>query len=553
MSKTTKNLELFEYDTQTDGKKKFNITKALNNNFDKIDTAIGDLQKKTAGAGLPPSICENLKITKSGTTVTLQWKDPNDTILDKQYLCTWAGTKIVKKLGEYPKNENDGILVLDNTVHNQYAEVGYIDTLDNADDEYKYAAFPYSTNDVFCRNSTNRFGGEIVYEFLINDNEINPDEKIIYCGRNEDFKPVKMNTTTKKFDWGSWKNSFIVNAFRMCMLKSNGDVDYYLNPHNAKQKLDGSPSDATNKDYDGNVMVEVDQIWISESYKNGMLYIKLANKKVDETYDCLSHINKNNQLVEHYYYAKYNGYVYNNKYRSLSGFAPTTNLSGVIQRQYCQANGSGWECREVSFLRLMIYVHLLLGKSTNVQTTFGTGRYTGGSQQSYAQLTSGDNDTKGEFYCGGDNQCVTTFFIDNFWGNVWELTLGLIQNAGKLLYKLTPNTYDGTTATDYNTDGTGYKDSGVNVGTGTITMQFISAMKLVSGIGLVPCAFTGASSSTGWCDAFWTTNVIGYARTSGCSSSGGALAHGLFALTVHHVATSSVWHYGASLSYKKTS
>ena len=43
MSKTTENLELFEYDTQTDGKQKFNITKALNNNFDKIDTATGKL------------------------------------------------------------------------------------------------------------------------------------------------------------------------------------------------------------------------------------------------------------------------------------------------------------------------------------------------------------------------------------------------------------------------------------------------------------------------------------------------------------------------------
>lgn len=45
MSKTTENLELFEYDTQTDGKQKFNITKALNNNFDKIDTATGKLSE----------------------------------------------------------------------------------------------------------------------------------------------------------------------------------------------------------------------------------------------------------------------------------------------------------------------------------------------------------------------------------------------------------------------------------------------------------------------------------------------------------------------------
>ena len=66
MSKTTENLELFEYDTQTDGKQKFNITKALNNNFDIIDTAIGVLQKKTVGAGLPPSILLKTKMFLKG-------------------------------------------------------------------------------------------------------------------------------------------------------------------------------------------------------------------------------------------------------------------------------------------------------------------------------------------------------------------------------------------------------------------------------------------------------------------------------------------------------
>lgn len=43
MSKITENLALFVYDTQTDGKEKFNIDKALNENFEKIDSSIGDL------------------------------------------------------------------------------------------------------------------------------------------------------------------------------------------------------------------------------------------------------------------------------------------------------------------------------------------------------------------------------------------------------------------------------------------------------------------------------------------------------------------------------
>ena len=68
----------------------------------------------SGGSGLPPSVCKNIMISKSGVNVSLKWQDPQNTILDKQYICTWGGTKNVKKLGSYPKNEKDGTLVLDN-------------------------------------------------------------------------------------------------------------------------------------------------------------------------------------------------------------------------------------------------------------------------------------------------------------------------------------------------------------------------------------------------------------------------------------------------------
>lgn len=40
MSKTTENLGLFKYDPKDDKDEKFNITKALNENWDKIDQAL---------------------------------------------------------------------------------------------------------------------------------------------------------------------------------------------------------------------------------------------------------------------------------------------------------------------------------------------------------------------------------------------------------------------------------------------------------------------------------------------------------------------------------
>lgn len=41
-----------------------------------------------------------------------------------------------------------------------------------------------------------------------------------------------------------------------CMLKTNGQVDYYLNENDYSKKADGTASDITNVNYNGNAMME---------------------------------------------------------------------------------------------------------------------------------------------------------------------------------------------------------------------------------------------------------------------------------------------------------
>ena len=549
MTQTTQNLGLVKTDMETDGNELFNFDTDLNQNWDKIDEAFGGIT--SSAVGLPPSICTNLRIEKTGQAVSLKWNDPNDTVINGLVLSSWEKTIIKRKVGSYPENEEDGTTVLINTARNKYNSNAFIDELPDDINDYYYRAFPVSVNGAVCYDSANKFGNAIVYEFILNQSNSNPYGRIEYCGKNANFRPLKMDFEKGVVDWGDWKDTFIMESFKPVMLKQNGDVAYYLNPYNMKQKLDGTPSDATNVSYNGNVMVQVSQIWIKEVEENGLIHIYIANQQVDDQYDCFTHINKNNNLVPYYYYAKYNGSLHNNVIRSLSGTSPCKNLSGVTQRQYCQVNGSGHDAREWSFLRLMWYLHMLVGHTTDVQSVFGTGRYTGGSQSSNAQLTSGLNDDKGMFHGDNSNGTVTTFFIDNFWGNIWELTVGAINKNGKLFFKMTPNTYDGSTATDYNIDGTGYLDSGVDFGTGTITQQHIKEMKLVPKMGLVPYNVSGGSTSTYYCDAFWSTNVLGFLRSGGCSYSSDGLSLGLFAFTVNDVASHSLWDFGASLSYKK--
>ena len=63
--------------------------------------------------------------------------------------------------------------------------------------------------------------------------------------------PASMRSTT--FDYGSWKNAFFMP--KPCMLKSNGKVDYYLDPNDYTKKLNGTASDISNPNYDGNAMM----------------------------------------------------------------------------------------------------------------------------------------------------------------------------------------------------------------------------------------------------------------------------------------------------------
>ena len=78
-------------------------------------------------------------------------KLPADTTINGQTLCSVAGAVIRKKVGAYPKDEFDGILVknisTDETFYDEDVEVG---------NTYYYAAFPYTTQGVYNRNAANR-------------------------------------------------------------------------------------------------------------------------------------------------------------------------------------------------------------------------------------------------------------------------------------------------------------------------------------------------------------------------------------------------------------
>lgn len=126
--------------------------------------------------------------------------------------------------------------------------------------------------------SSNTVNGRERFSFKFNFSKSASDEIVEYTGTNQNYTPARFvyNPATHWYDFnpGSWGNAFFLP--RPCMLKYDGTVDYYLNPVDYRLKEDGTPSDISNLNYDGNAMME----WGKDGYI--FYYTEPPTKKLTE-------------------------------------------------------------------------------------------------------------------------------------------------------------------------------------------------------------------------------------------------------------------------------
>ena len=162
-------------------------------------------------------------------------------------------------------------------------------------------------------------------------------------------------------------------------------------------------------------------------------------------------------------------------------------------------------------------------------------------------LKTGTMNSKGLFW--GENAGtagVKVFGMENYYGNQWRRTVGLILANGIVKVKLSPSTKDGSKATNYNTDGTGYIEIPNSTPSGT-SGGYIKDM-LYTALGMFPTSITG-SSSTYYPDGCWFNNeTIVFALFGGALSDGRLC--GAFFVDLALGANNMWWAIGASLSYK---
>lgn len=389
---------------------------------------------------------------------------------------------------------------------------------------------------------------KVIYGWHVDPSISDSFNAVTYLEDAVGLTPASMGADT--FSYGSWGNAFFMP--KPCMLKSDGTVDYYLFPNDYTKKMDGTPSDVANPDYDGNAMMEWGKIWykFAGTEIDGEGYFYVSNYKVDNTYHCWCNIDSQNNETDHFYTAIYNG-TGTTKLRSISGVALTnangnggTTTTQEVARATANNTSSAveWYIENYSDRMLINSLLVLIGKSINTQTTFGRGLDTGGQTAKEAYVTGTLND-KGLFWgvTANGNSAVKVFGMENYWSCVWHRVAGCISVGGSLKVKLTYNDADGSQVNSYNENANGYIDNGTNPNTN----DFVEKMRFNS-MGYTPMLVSSKQGYYG--DYFYQNTGTRYLLLGGTSASG--VHAGAFCFYLRTASGYMQWDIAAALSCK---
>ena len=455
----------------------------------------------------------------------------------------FTGVVVRKGIDGYPETETDG------------EEVGTYTSSGNFNDTdvvnggtYLYSFFLYDAEGNYVYDDRNRISVTMpkqayFYGYDLKTSTSNPSTRVTYPSGvdNYGFTPAKMNFTTSLFEPGSWDltpgRHFMPKP---CMLNYDGTVAYYLNPDNYGLKEDGTSSDVTNIEFEGNAMMEWPKIYTKRWESGGVYHFRCSNVRHDADWDCWCNYDRNDNVIEHFYTPIYEGTIQGDKLRSMSYSQPSYEYSATQEIKYATANGDDWYTEVLADRLLIQDLLVLIGKSTNGQTTFGYGWCDGSSTRKNGAL----ND-KGMFW--GENaykEKVKVFGMEDFWGNLNRRTAGWVVSNNTHKVKITRGTHDGSTVNDYNTTGSGY----ISAGATATSSGYISSMH-TKPYGRLPYGNAG-SSTTYECDQEYcnSSSSTYYALVGGYRVNG--VAAGPFCADLRYAASSKGSTDGASISCK---
>lgn len=412
----------------------------------KLEFYDGSAWQKVKGDGYPVGNVTDFTASAGDGKITLNWRDPSDvTVTDSNgtviTIAKWAGTKILRKTGGYPANENDGVLVVNNGVQNQYVSTGYQDTGLTNGTTYYYAAFPYTDDNLYTVNASNRASATpqpfVIYGISIDLANSNPLTAVTYTDD-------AVGMTKGSSDWDSMR---IFKDCKPCVLL-NGVVQYYLNPNDYTKKLDGTVADITSGAA-GDVMIEIPKTGWKITTVGDILTVQVTDNPANPAFKYYAHTRVTEGDRDFVYMGAYFGFNLSSKLRSLSGKTPTASQTHPQFRTLAQANGAGYD--KWGFFQILLLQNLAAIRcgSIDTQTALGRGYVDGNT----AAIATGGTNTKGMNFGETTGKLQMKFLgIEDFWGNLYIMFDGLVTDANRNVL---------TAFTNFNDTGAGYTNRGL--------------------------------------------------------------------------------------------
>ena len=286
-----------------------------------------------------------------------------------------------------------------------------------------------------------------VYGVKIDTTNSNPATALTYTDDAVGFTPALGNNGA--FNAGSWADKFPFNLIKPCLYKAGvaNYVNYYLNPNNYAQKIDGVTASDITSGTDGDVMVEFPKIWWKFETIGTDLYVRYSDAQVDAGYKCLAHLRDVNEK-DKCYISAYMGYSLSSKLRSLSGKTPTATRTIGAFRTLAQANGAGYDQMAYFQILMLQVLFTVMFKNRDSQTALGRGYVDGNA----AAIVTGGTNAKGMFYGETTGKLQNKFCgIEDFYGNLRYWIDGFFSNATRNMLIANQN---------FNDTGSGYTDYG---------------------------------------------------------------------------------------------
>jgi hypothetical protein len=384
---------------------------------------------------------------------------------------------------------------------------------------------------------------EDIYGYTWDIGESDPESAIDYPEgvTNDGFSGVPVCGADAAISLGDWKDFFdnFVKA-RPVMLNFDGTVAAELNHDDQTKNIDGTTSDVSNTAKTMNAMVEFPKRYFKRyTDSEGKFQFRASQMKLEDNYKCFNWLYGDTEESafenDFIYLPMFEGSSVSSKVRSIAGQTPMNTQTGATEWTQIQALGEGWIFDDWADEVMITDYMFMMGKSTNVQTHWGNGHYSGGSSASNLLATGGLKD-KGAFYGGTGNSYMKFMWLENYFGDRWTRSFGVWYINSVLYIKMFP---------PYTTDGdvTNYKNLGRGIG-GT-SGGYISDATYDEN-GMVPKTASG-SETTYWPDGCWFASGTMFLLWGGCCYNGLRVGAAFY---VYDPFSLSNWGFGPSPAYK---